>query len=432
MNGLWRACLWTLAAFAPVGVAALLVLLLDISSLAVTSMLWAVGLAGAVLVLRRPIGDGVALRRSLARLAERDQGLRRTTAAREALIVAALDALPDPVLLLSDARAIVRANAAARALFGDDILARDLAEALRDPAILEAVETALGGAAAAVVDFRLSTPVSRDFTCHVARLDGDMPDDAAVLLAFRDFTEVRRTEQMRADFVANASHEIRTPLATLSGCVETLLGPAKDDSEARGQFLAIMEQQAKRMTRLVEDLLSLSRIELNEHSQPTGSLDIAPVLRRVVDGLAMKAADDGVHIELTVAPETPAVVGDADELEQVFQNLVDNAVKYGAAGALVEIDVSQTRRRLPYSDAEAAAIAVSVRDHGPGIPADALPRLTERFYRIDTARSRELGGTGLGLAIVKHIVSRHRGLLTIESEPGAGATFTVFLPPAAG
>ncbi|MBF0394790.1 MAG: PAS domain-containing sensor histidine kinase, partial [Alphaproteobacteria bacterium] len=238
-------------------------------------------------------------------------------------------------------------------------------------------------------------------------------------------------ERMRADFVANASHELRTPLASLLGFVETLRGPARDDAEARERFLAIMHEQGTRMARLIEDLLSLSRIEMNEHSQPRGEVDLDRVLALVVETLEMKARARGMRIALDVPDDLPPVTGDADELAQVFQNLIDNAVKYGAEGSVVEVTVGHAAtappaliRRLP-----AGIVSVTVRDHGDGIAREHIPRLTERFFRIDTARSRKMGGTGLGLAIVKHIVSRHRGVLAVDSEPGQGSVFTVHLPP---
>jgi two-component system phosphate regulon sensor histidine kinase PhoR len=238
---------------------------------------------------------------------------------------------------------------------------------------------------------------------------------------------------MRADFIANASHELRTPLTTLTGFIETLRGPARDDAEARERFLAIMHQQAARMTRLVEDLLSLSRIELNEHVMPQGLVALDSLLRHLADALELRAAERGMRIRLDLPPALPEVLGDRDELAQVFQNLVDNGIKYGRAGSDITVTAATGVRPSYSSDAGGNPfVSVAVRDCGEGIAREHLPRLTERFYRVDTARSREMGGTGLGLAIVKHILNHHRGFLEIESTLGAGSAFTVFLRPHPG
>jgi two-component system phosphate regulon sensor histidine kinase PhoR len=227
---------------------------------------------------------------------------------------------------------------------------------------------------------------------------------------------------MRADFVANASHELKTPIAGLAGFIETLRGPARDDGAARERFLGIMAEQADRMRRLVDDLLTLSRIEQHEHARPDAEVDVERVLRGVLDLLQFKAAARKVVLELAVDSGLARAVGDHDELTIVFQNLVDNAVKYAKPATTVRVAAR--------SDG-AERLVVSVSDESDGIPAVHLPRLTERFYRVDAARSRQLGGTGLGLAIVKHVVNRHRGRLDIQSTPGKGSTFTVSLPRAA-
>ncbi|HEU5275665.1 MAG TPA: ATP-binding protein, partial [Xanthobacteraceae bacterium] len=241
-----------------------------------------------------------------------------------------------------------------------------------------------------------------------------------VLLTFNDLTPLRRVEEMRADFIANASHELRTPLAALLGFIETLQGTARNDVEARDQFLGIMKTQATRMARLIDDLLSLSRIELKAHLQPEHPVDLAPLVRQVADGLQTLARDRGVAVKIDVLSEPLVVRGDRDELIRVFENLVENALKYGASGERVEIALAR--------GADETEALAAVRDYGPGIAPEHLPRLTERFYRVDVTESRIQGGTGLGLALVKHILNRHRGRLSIESTPGKGATFTVRLP----
>jgi two-component system phosphate regulon sensor histidine kinase PhoR len=244
-----------------------------------------------------------------------------------------------------------------------------------------------------------------------------------LVMTFNDLTPLRRVEEMRADFIANASHELRTPLAALLGFIETLQGPAKNDTAAREKFLAIMQQQAARMARLIDDLLSLSRIELNAHLQPNTPLDLAPIVRQVADGLQTLARDRQVEIKVSVPGEPLIVQGDRDEMIRALENLVENALKYGAAGKRVDITLSRAQTRAGQPEAR-----IAVRDYGPGIAPEHLPRLTERFYRVDVADSRAQGGTGLGLALVKHVLNRHAGRVTIESTPGQGATFIMHLP----
>jgi two-component system phosphate regulon sensor histidine kinase PhoR len=344
---------------------------------------------------------------------------------------AVLAAVPEPLLLLNADRRVVSANEAAEALFGERLVDRDLAGALRHPAVLAATDAVLRGEGQRVVEFELTVPVERHLSARIAPLSPQAHAGAAAVLLLNDLTAQKRSEQLRADFVANASHELRTPLASLVGFIETLRGPARDDRAAGERFLAIMAEQAGRMQRLVDDLLSLSRIEMNEHRAPTGAIDLGTVVGSVADALEQRAATRGMRIELSLADELPAVQGDADELAQVFQNLIDNAIKYGAPGTPIEIAASRSQRLLPGTrSGQRAAVQLAVRDHGAGIAREHLPRLTERFYRVDAARSRELGGTGLGLAIVKHIVSHHRGALEIDSAPGEGSVFTVHLPTA--
>ena len=345
----------------------------------------------------------------------------------------ALDALPGPFLQLTTERRIVRANKSAEILFGDGLEERDLAAVMRSPALLAALDTAVADHAGQDIQFTLPAPIERSFAARVEPLDRPARDGTAVILAMVDLTSIQRADQMRVDFVANVSHEIRTPLATLIGFIETLRGPARDDAEARDKFLHIMEGHAQRMARLVDDLLSLSRIEMNEHTPPTERADLAAILESVRDQLAWQARERNVTVELELQPGVDAALGDAEELTQLFHNLVSNAIKYGDLNSIVSVRV-EARAEAPgtvgWRSADPGAVAVSIQDRGEGIPRQHLPRLTERFYRVDTARSRELGGTGLGLAIVKHIISRHRGALTIDSEAGIGSTFTVFLQPA--
>ena len=339
------------------------------------------------------------------------------------------DSLPDPLVLLGDGRRVVRMNRAARTVFGRDVTGRDLAVVLRDPAVIEATGAALAGATGCVAEFVLPVPIERAFVAQAEHI-GRAADGTVAILVLHDVTTARRIEQMRADFVANASHELRTPLSTLLGFIETLRGPAHDDEEARDRFLGIMFEQASRMARLVNDLLSLSRIELHEHSQPLDHVDLIEIVNVASAALQPLAAAKSMTIDTQIDNRIRHVTGQADELAQTVQNLLDNAVKYGRDGTNVEVTVTLADR-LPPSARHlkvGTTVAVAITDRGEGIAREHLPRLTERFYRVDTARSRKLGGTGLGLAIVKHIVSRHRGVLHIDSMPGRGSTFTVYLP----
>ena len=322
-------------------------------------------------------------------------------------------ALPDPALAVDARGLVLHANAQAVAFLETEPEGRHLSAALRNPAVLEAVAAACAGGSAQCVEYELRVPVARSFRAHVAPLG----QGAGALIVLRDLTREQQIERMRADFVANASHELRTPLTALSGFLETILGAAKDDPKAQAKFLGLMRSQADRMRRLIDDLLSLSRIEMNEHLRPDAEVDLAQAATHVRDVLSCMAEEAGCALTLT--GEGPLMVmGNRDELVQVVQNLVENAIKYGSSGKRVDIDLSR----------EDGWATLTVRDHGPGIAAEHIPRLTERFYRVNVQESRSRGGTGLGLAIVKHIVNRHRGRLTIASEPGVGSAFIVRIP----
>ncbi|MEO5374418.1 MAG: ATP-binding protein [Alphaproteobacteria bacterium] len=359
----------------------------------------------------------------------------RKTSTLESLAVSSdiiLDSLPDPLLLLDRGRRVTRANLAARQLFQRDPKDQDVATVLRDPALLEAVDAALGDRRGALVPLVLFRPVRRDIEARIEPLPPGTTGHEAAVLVLGDVTARKRMEQMRVDFIANVSHELRTPLSALVGFIETLQGTARDDPEARERFLPIMHDQTLRMARLVSDLLSLSRIELDEHTQPEGRVDLARIAADVAAAFEIKAREKGVRLVVTADADLPPAAGDADQLTQVMTNLVDNAIKYTRTDTAVEIAAS-TAPQGPPSMPRAGGdrvLVVTVRDHGAGMAREHLPRLTERFYRVDAARSRELGGTGLGLAIVKHVVNRHRGALVIDSEVDRGSTFSVYLPMA--
>ncbi|MFZ2068130.1 MAG: ATP-binding protein [Xanthobacteraceae bacterium] len=338
-------------------------------------------------------------------------------------LLAIVSGLPDPVIALDRDSRVVALNEPARALAPALRQGEPVTLALRMPELIEAIDRACTLGEQQRVEYSERVPLDRWFevVAMPVRRTPDARSPDLVLLTFRDLTPLRRVEEMRADFVANASHELRTPLAALSGFIETLQGSARDDTKARERFLAIMQEQARRMARLIDDLLSLSRIELNAHRRPDAPVDLIPIVRQVVDGLQTLARDRGVAIEVE-ADDALMVLGDRDELVRLFENLVENALKYGAPGKRVDIKLT----RGATADGQDEAV-VSIRDYGPGIAPEHLPRLTERFYRVDVRESRAQGGTGLGLALVKHILNRHRGRLSIESAPGAGATFVVHL-----
>jgi two-component system phosphate regulon sensor histidine kinase PhoR len=328
-------------------------------------------------------------------------------------------------------------NRAAEMLIGPSPLGKHVAAVLRSAPLITAVDEILKGGDARTVEWSLPVPIERHYNAFITPIETETAPIAgapvngaarrrarAVLLLLRDVTDARRVEAMRVDFVAFASHELKTPLASLSGFIDTLRGHAKDDPKARDRFLEIMAEQAGRMRRLIEDLLSLSRIELREHVRPDSVVDLLAVANDIADGLTPLAEQNGVEIAVSAPANLPRVRGDREELGQVVQNLADNALRYGRAGKRVEITLA------PDSRAGRAMVRLSVRDFGDGISREHLPRLTERFYRVDAAASRAKGGTGLGLAIVKHIVNRHQGTLTIDSELGQGSTFSILIPVA--
>jgi two-component system, OmpR family, phosphate regulon sensor histidine kinase PhoR len=335
-----------------------------------------------------------------------------------------LAALPLPVMLVGPTERIEAVNAPALRLFGSDGTGRHYITALRQPAMLDAVEQVLRDGQTRLCRY-LASADARDTTWQATAAAIDLPQGRGVLLSFEDVSAVEEAGQMRRDFVANVSHELRTPLTALLGFVETLKGAARDDPVARDRFLDIMDREAGRMARLVADLLSLSRVEEEERRRPSAQVDLVALIGAAVTTLEPVAAQAGITLALLLPPGPVAVPGDASQLRQVLTNLIENAIKYGGTAKSVAITLTPVAME-PTLRAE--AVRISVADQGEGIAAHHLPRLTERFYRVDAHRSREIGGTGLGLAIVKHIINRHRGRLRIESTLGQGSTFTVILP----
>jgi two-component system, OmpR family, phosphate regulon sensor histidine kinase PhoR len=356
-----------------------------------------------------------------------------------------LEALPDPALLIDKEGRIAGSNAAARRQLQFEAAGLFLTAILRHPDVLDAVQAAIHDGATSTVEYETPAQVEEHTRCYVAPMSWG--DESAALMVFHDQTSRVNTERMRADFLANASHELRTPLASLTLLIETISGPARDNAEERDRFLKMMQVQADRMRQLINDLLSLSRIELDEHVPPSDRADMVSVAREVVDAMSAVAADRGAALRL-VAPDEPArAVGERFQLAQVVQNLVDNALKYTPQGGEVVIEVGVAENRedavtkagrrwleagrvsllTPAPVLNRSYVFVRVEDSGSGIARRFLPRLGERFFRVEREMGAEKGGTGLGLAIVKHIINRHRGGLLVESQPGRGSAFSAYV-----
>lgn len=341
-----------------------------------------------------------------------------------------VDTIPDILIMLDSENKVIRTNRAARTIFGQNLAKKPLREIIPNEHLTGAVYAVGEDMKGREVEFRVEEPQVKDFRAIIERFPVPSAGGISMVITMSDITEMKRGEQMRADFVANASHEIRTPLASIIGFIETLQGPAKDDPEAQEQFLKVMGDQAHRMSQLVQDLLTLSKVEVDASQPPMGKIDLIKVIRKEVQHFDWTAQQKDMQIRLDMKEDLPPVRGDEGELAQVVHNLVGNAIKYGAAGSDVTINL-----RLSSSFPNVAnfrtydrAVCLSVRDKGEGIPKEHIPRLTERFYRVDSARTRQVGGTGLGLAIVKHIVHRHRGVMTIDSVVGKGSVFSIYLP----
>lgn len=326
---------------------------------------------------------------------------------------AAFAGFDSPVFILDSEGSVLYQNPASAHAFGEIVVGQHVSARIRQPLVLDVIKESLASGKSGTTE--ITTPMPTE-SVYLVRIVKAQDEADFFVLIFRDISETRRIDRMRTDFVANSSHELRTPLASLRGFIETLLGPARNDPKAQEKFLGIMLEQVTRMSRLVDDLMSLSRLELKAKLAPDTAVDLVPLIGSVCDALAPLATDVGVEITRTV-PDGPVIVkGDRDELTQVFENLIENACKYGQEGKKVEVTLAAANGQAP---------EVSVRDYGSGIPEEHVPRLTERFYRVNVESSRSKKGTGLGLAIVKHILTRHRARLIIKSEAGKGSTFTV-------
>lgn len=336
-----------------------------------------------------------------------------------------LDALQEAVFIVDQNRVVLLTNPAAESIYGNRHLGQDFVRISRNPDCLRAIGQVLNGESRSQSVVYFDTVANATLKLNVVSLGDKNEDGARAVISIRDISDLREAEQMRSDFVANVSHELRSPLTALSGFIETLGLMDKDETEARARFLNLMDSEAQRMIRLIADLLSLSKVESRQRMRPDDQVHVPAILNRVKATLESLATDEGMTIELDVEDGLPSVSASEDELTQVFQNLIENALKYGRRGSQVHVRVF---RQPDIAGLIGPGILIEVTDQGEGIAKQHIPRLTERFYRVDTHRSRDKGGTGLGLAIVKHIINRHRGRFLITSEEGVGSRFTVVLP----
>ncbi|MCA8887872.1 MAG: PAS domain-containing protein [Parvularculaceae bacterium] len=438
-----RDFLWSAAITA--GIAIVLIVSGLVSNIWLPVIAWVVFLASLTVRYRFSSGREWAL--PVERVVENEISTKEAELATLRLARGVAQALPEPLFILERSGVIEHANPAAEEFLGSSVIeGRHFAAALRAPNVFEAAERVADGEASHVVDFTTIGAVERHCRAFVTPI-GDASPPQRILVYIRDMTVERRVEQMRADFIASASHELRTPLASLLGFIETMRGHAKDDPEAQEKFLGIMQAQAERMQRLVADLMSLSRIELNEHVPPRANVDLASIAEDVIESLRPVFEQSEAIVDFENLHGAPVnIIGDRDELFQAIQNLLDNAAKYGGDPAMIKVKVGlgaapslaedgEVAHRTGDSATQLAArqgvdIAgvgfVQVRDFGPGIERSDLPRLTERFYRVNIEHSKKSGGTGLGLAIVKHILNRHKAGLQVESRVAGGTAFTCY------
>lgn len=361
---------------------------------------------------------------------QKARGARNTTKRKNEKVIWAqlVESIPDPVFIIGPRNKLLFANEQAKTIFSIKQLGVNVAAIIRAPIFLEAIEAVTESKDKKKIQLIERTPVERQFTVNMAWLAREGEEGPTILVHFRDLTEQERLNRMRADFIANASHELRTPIASLLGFIETLQGPAKNDEAAREKFLGIMAVQGKRMTSLIDDLLSLSRVEMNAHKIPQSQVNLVTLLHNTIDTLSPLAEQQNVSLEFEEPEGEFIAIGEEDELSKVFQNLMHNAIKYGKSDGEGYVRIYLAHIKKDKNKQE--KIKVIIEDNGIGIASHHIPRLTERFYRADIEQSREKGGTGLGLAITKHIISHHRGELKINSRQGHGSIFSVLLPKA--
>ncbi|MFC7049365.1 sensor histidine kinase [Emcibacter nanhaiensis] len=385
----------------------------------------------SMLYLNRRYEEEIAELRRKTILQEHES---RDTRASQFLLTNIMENLTDPFLLLDSRKRILMANKSAIDMLGADILRKDISLFIRNPDVNNAIRKTIRTGKTHTVEYMHGNVVPRNMLVRLHALDIQGSEDNQenkryIFLSIYDITLIKQAEQMRVDFVANASHELRTPLASILGFVETLQGPAKNDLQAQERFLRIMHDEASRMTRLVDDLLSLSKIEREAHIPPEGTVHLPTLINSVLETLDMRLKERNMTVTVSNPDNVGNITGDFDQLTQVAQNLVDNAIKYGRENTAIDVVLKKHVSEFPIHE---ESVSIAITNRGNGIPAEHIPRLMERFYRVDTARSRSLGGTGLGLAIVKHIIQRHKGHILFESEVNEYTRVTVTLPYKSG
>ena len=345
---------------------------------------------------------------------------------------AVLDTLPDPIMMVDRSGNILGANLPSRLLFGDGITDKNVEMLFDSNNFIEAAARVLKKESEAEnLIFYVKEPLNKKLYAHIKQLPWQSKGRAVAVISLYDMTKAMRIEKMQSDFVANASHELRTPLAIISGFIETLLTSAKDDAAARENFLKIMQDQAGYMSSLIENLLSLSKIEMSQNEPPSGSVNVAQTIEEIQQALSLRAAEREIAIRTTVDPEIKTIVADERQVKQVIQNLTDNAIKYGLSKSDITIKaklVESIPGSKSFNVAEGPAVAIAINNKGPKISAENMARLTERFYRMQEHKDLNIRGTGLGLSIAKQIIIRHRGNLTVTSTNYNGTTFTIYLP----